>query len=210
MKNKFLKYFVISFAWLMLCSSAVFAASQGPVDLLQSLANRMISELKSHKATLRSNPSLVYSIANRIIVPHADLDAMSQRVLPAKTWEAATPEQRRKFEREFTTVLERTYASALAEYTDETVKFFPLRSGAEGKSYVTVNSQIVRTDGPSIAVNYTLVLRGSQWRLLDITVEGVSMLESFRSQFSDSLSRGDINNLIDEISNHNSNHDGHH
>lgn len=187
----------------------VWAAGEGgPVALLQSIADQMIASLKSHKTSLKTNPSLVYSLATRIIVPHADLNAMSKRVLPPATWNNATPSQRSQFKNEFTTLLVRTYASALAEYTDQTIRFYPVRGGYQGKSSVRVDSQIVRTDGPSIEVSYRLFLRGSQWMLIDMTVEGVSLLESFRSQFADKLAQGDMNNLIRELSQHNTNHSG--
>jgi phospholipid transport system substrate-binding protein len=164
----------------------------------------MISILKSNKTTLKQNPSLVYSLAYKIIVPHADLDEMSKRVLPPQTWNSASAGQRQEFKKEFTNLLVRTYASALAEYKDQTVKFYPVRGGYAGRSTVKVNSQIVRTDGPSISVNYSLVSSGSGWRLYDMTVEGVSMLQSFRSQFSDQLSKGDMASLIRVLKQHNS------
>ncbi len=184
------------------------AASSDPLAMLQSVADQMISSLQRNKTTLRENPSLVYSLATRIIVPHADLDEMSRRVLPPQTWNNATPAQRQQFKREFTTLLVRTYASALAQYKDQTVKFFPVRGGYQGRASVRVNSEIIRTDGPSISVVYSLVSRGGSWRLYDMTVEGVSMLESFRSQFSDQLSRSDMANLIQVLRSHNSGHGG--
>lgn len=203
MRHLYLKRIATLLVGLLIVASSVVFADSSPVTLLQSLADRMISELKSHQASLKSNPSVVYSIANRIVVPHADIDEMAKRVLPAKAWEQATPDQRSKFKREFITVLERTYANALAEYTDETIKFFPVRGGVEGQSSVTVKSQVVRSDGPSISVDYQMIRTGSSWMLLDITVEGVSMLQSFRSQFSDELSRGDMNSVISALSGHN-------
>lgn len=197
--------FILIFSLLWI--PVLFAADGGgPVAMLQSIADQMIAGLKAHKATLKSNPGIVYSLANRYVVPHADLDEMSRRVLPARTWQAATPAQKEQFKRQFTKTLIRTYASAIAEYKDETVKFFPMRGGAGGGS-VRVDSQIIRADGPTISVSYTLINRGG-WRLVDMTVEGVSMLQSFRSQFADKLNNEDIGGLIQDLSSHNSSHGG--
>lgn len=193
-------FLVLIALWL----PSVSFAEDGPVGLLQSIANQMISALQKNKATLKTNPGLVYSLANRIVVPHADLNEMSMRVLPPQTWNSATPAQRAQFQRQFTRILIRTYASALAEYNDQKVQFYPVRGGYQGKSEVTVNSQIVRSDGPSISVSYRLINRGGSWRLFDMTVEGVSMLESFRSQFADKLNREDMATLIKDLSAHNS------
>lgn len=204
------KYFsrLVSVMMVILCMSWLVTAraadASDPVKLLESIADQMIAQLKSHKATLKSNPSLVYSLANRLVVPHADLDEMSRRVLPAKTWSDATPQQKSQFKKEFTMTLERTYGSALADYEDQTIKFFPVRGGSEGKSTVKVDSQINRSDGPSISVSYNLIRVGSQWKLYDMVVEGVSMLQSFRSQFSDKLDHQDMASLIKDLSDHNS------
>jgi phospholipid transport system substrate-binding protein len=197
--------FVVLFASLMLAGMQVASANDSdPVSMLQSLADQMIANLKSNKATLKTNPSLVYSLARKIVVPHADLSEMSKRVLPPQIWNSATASQRSQFENEFTTLLVRTYASALSDYTDQTVEFHPVRGGVVGKSTVRVDSQIVRSDGAPINVNYRLIRQGSVWKLYDMTVEGVSLIESFRSQFADKVSQGsDMAGLIQYISAHN-------
>jgi phospholipid transport system substrate-binding protein len=196
--------FVLSMGWMV---STKAADASDPVRLLQNIADEMIAGLKSHKTTLKSNPAAVYSLANRVVVPHADLDEMSKRVLPAQTWASATSAQRAQFKKEFTVTLERTYGSALAEYTDQTIKFFPVRGGVSGNT-IKVDSQIARTDGPSIGVSYNLIRVGSQWKLYDMVVEGISMLQSFRSQFADKLDHEDMAALIKELSQHNSSNDG--
>jgi len=202
--------FVILFAGLMLAGMQVAAANDDdPVSMLQSLADQMIANLKTNKATLKTNPTLVYSLARKIVVPHADLAEMSKRVLPPQTWNSATESQRSRFENEFTTLLVRTYASALADYTDQTVEFHPVRGGIVGKKTVRVDSQIIRSDGAPINVSYRLIRQGSAWLLYDMTVEGVSLIESFRSQFADKVSQGsDMAGLIQYISNHNAQNGG--
>ncbi|MES2216776.1 MAG: ABC transporter substrate-binding protein [Pseudomonadota bacterium] len=206
LSSKFTKMFVNGllalFAGLLLCAP-VYAAGD-PVAELNGIANRLIDQLKANKTNLHDNPQLVYSLADRIVVPHADIAEMAKRVLPPQTWNSATPAQRSKFEREFTTLLVHTYASALANYNDQTVHFYPVRGGYQGRSTVQVDSKIERADGPSISVNYRMVMRGSEWKLYDMSVEGISMLESFRSQFSDLLSQGNMAELINKLSSHNS------
>ncbi|MHB1947920.1 MAG: MlaC/ttg2D family ABC transporter substrate-binding protein [Gammaproteobacteria bacterium] len=205
------KLFWIPFILILSASIALMpriAAAQDPVAMLNSVANQMIDNLKSHQMSLKSNPGQVYSLANRLVVPHADLDYMSKRVLPPQIWTQATSAQRTDFKREFTTLLVRTYASALADYSDQTVKFYPVRGGVAGKSSVHVSSEIVRSDGPSIPVSYSLIAAGSQWKLYDMTVEGVSMLESFRSQFADKLSQGNMSDLISALKQHNQQNSG--
>ncbi len=179
-----------------------FAATD-PVSELNSIANRLIDKLKAHQATLKSDPSYVYSVAYQVVVPYAAVDEMTRRVLPPQIWNQATASQRSRFQKQFITMLVHTYASALADYSDQTVHFYPVRGGYQGRSNIQVMSNIERSDGPAISVSYRLVQRGSSWRLYDMSVEGVSMLESFRSQFADVLSQGNMDSLIQALQEHN-------
>lgn len=198
--NKFLvSFLILTFTWFT-CVSSSYAGSSDPVSLLQYIANNMISGLKANKATLKTKPQIVYNLAYKYVVPYADLPEMSKRVVPARVWQSASPAERAQFQKEFTRLLIRTYASALASYEDQVVKFYPVRGG--GRT-VQVNSQIQSSRSQPINVSYRLVNSGSGWKLYDMSVEGVSMLDSFRSQFADILSQGNMNSLLNRLSTHN-------
>ena len=203
--RKWLINFFILVNLLFVTTYTAFADSSSPVDMLESIANQMIDGLRANKASLKTNPTFVYSLARKLVVPHADLAEMSKRVLPPSIWNNATSSQQSQFESEFTTLLIRTYASALAEYTNETVKFYPVRGGYQGKTNVSVSSQILRSDGPDVSVSYRLILKGSEWKLYDMTVEGISLISSFRSQFADQVSQGNnMDDIIKHLKQHNS------
>jgi phospholipid transport system substrate-binding protein len=172
-----------------------------PVQLLQYVADNMVNQLKSNQATLKTKPGIVYKLAYEYVVPYADLAEMSKRVLPPQTWNSASADQKKQFEKEFTTLLIRTYASALTSYKDQVVKFYPVRGGYGAT--VQVSSDIVSSQSQPIHVTYRLLKTGGGWRLYDMSVEGVSLIESFRSQFSDILSHGDMGTLLQRMSGHN-------
>jgi phospholipid transport system substrate-binding protein len=199
-KSVYLSLLALVFSGLFFAVPAI--AQPNPVTELNSIADQLINKLKQNKASLKDNPSLVYSLADNIVLPHADIAEMSKRVLSPKVWDNANASQRSQFEKQFSNILVHTYASALANYNDQKIHFYPVRGGYEGKSNVQVNSQIERPDGPSIAVNYRMVYRGSEWKLYDISVEGISMLESFRSQFADELAQGNMDSLIRKLKAH--------
>ena len=170
--------------------------------LAQYIANNMINGLRANKATLKTKPSIVYNLAYKYVVPYASLNEMSKRVLPPRIWNSATDAQRKAFQKSFTTTVIRTYASALTNYQDQTIKFYPVRGGA-GQT-VEVRSQILSSQREPINVTYRLVRSGGGWKLYDMSVEGVSMLGSFRAQFADILSQGNMNTLLSRLSGHNS------
>lgn len=189
--------------WVFLCWFLALSAyaQSGPSAVVQQAADNMIAGLKENHATLKTKPQVVYGLAYKYIVPYADTAAMAKQVLPAATWNKATAAQREKFEQEFTKTLIRTYASALSAYTDQTIKVYPPRS-VEGNT-VEVNSEIVSSESQPIHVSYRLIRNGASWKLLDLSVEGVSMLESFRAQFADILSQGNMNDLLARMAGHN-------
>lgn len=195
-----MKKFIVTFISLLLCS--VVWAISSPVDLLQNTSNQLIAQLRQNQATMRTKPQVVYGIVNQVLLPHVDLVDMSSRALGRNAWIQATPQQRNAFVYQFTTLLVRTYASALAQYTNEKVYFLPLRGGFNG-SRVQVDSNIIRESGPVINVSYRLRRIGEQWKLYDFSVDGISLIQSFRSQFAQELQQGGINGLINELTNHN-------
>lgn len=196
MKVKFSLLFLFMF-----CCSA-FAADSSPSAMLQATTDQVIAALNSNQATLKTNPKVAYRIINTMIVPHFDLTGMARSVIPRDVWMKASAEQKEHFTEQFSHLLSRTYAAALAAYQNETVKYYPPRT--THASRVQINSTIYRKSGPSIAVSYRLVMIGEQWKIYDFAVDGISMLQSYRSQFSDQLSQGaTIDTVIQKLSQHN-------
>jgi len=186
----------------ILIAASAFAAPS-PVIMLDTTAKQVIDGLKQNKVRLSKNPSVVYGIVYRYLIPHVDVYGMSRSVLGRNAWNQATDAQRKAFTKEFVQLVVRTYSGPLTEYTNETIKFLPIRGGYEGKSFVRVDSIIVRPSANNVPLNYSLVLIGNEWKIYDMSVEGVSLLQSFRSQFAQELSQGNMDQLIANLKKHN-------
>lgn len=193
------KNFILS---LLLLAVTIFAA-QSPVATLNATANQMIGSLKQNRDRIKHDPTVVENLARQILLPHVDINIMARLALGRDGWNNATVAEREQFIKEFTIVLIRTYASAFAAYRDEEVKFYPIRGGIHDQTRVQVESVIIQKGGPSIPVNYRLLLRGDQWKVYDINVDGVSMVQSFRSQFTSELSQGGMVGLLNAMQKHN-------
>ena len=124
---------------------------------------------------------------------------MSRSVIRPNVWRQASSGQRSRFTRAFTRLVTRTYSGALSEYTNETVKFHPIRGGYQGKRRLTVHSTIQRKGARNIDISYRVYNRGGRWKIYDMSVAGVSILQSYRSQFSSQLSRGSFEKLIAKL-----------
>lgn len=186
-----LKYFLIS---CLLCISMNISAAPSPVVMLQNVSDQMLSTLSQIKDR---NDQALYSLVKRILLPHIDLNQMSVLVV-GKYWASATPAQRSQFQNEFTQFVTRTYSSALSSYSNQKVRFFPIRGGVSGNR-VQVNSAIDQRNGDSVSVSYRLSLNGDVWKVYDFSVEGVSIVENYRSQFADVLRKDGVGGLIQRL-----------
>lgn len=189
---------------LLCCFSFVALAANDPVAMLQQTSSQMISALKQNKATLKSNPGVVEGLARQIILPQVDIAAMSQLALGRNAWQQASASQRQAFMTQFTTMMIRTYSSALAAYSNQSVQFMPVRGGTANLTRVQVNSQVIQPGGPSIPMSYRLINRGNNWKVYDLSVDGISLVQSFRTQFANEISKGGMDGLLAVMAQHNS------
>lgn len=183
---------------LMAVVSQVAWAQSSPVPMLENSATQIIATLKANKSNLKRDHKIIYSAVQRYLLPNVDVNGMSRSVLGRQAWNKASPAERQEFTSAFTQLVIRTYASPLAEYTDETVKFLPLRGDANGH-FVRVNSLIIRSSGQRIPLSYSLVSKSNGWKIYDLSVEGVSLLQSFRSQFGQILQNSSMQELISQM-----------
>lgn len=191
---------IIKIALLLLVAvlSQVTWAQSSPVPMLENSAAQIIATLKANKPSLKRDHKIIYSAVERYLLPNVDVNGMSRSVLGRQAWNKASPAERQEFTSAFTQLVIRTYASPLAEYTDETVKFLPLRGDANGH-FVRVNSIIMRSSGQRIPLSYSLVSKSNGWKIYDLSVEGVSLLQSFRSQFGQILQNSSMQELISQM-----------
>jgi phospholipid transport system substrate-binding protein len=178
--------------------SPIIIAQNSPVPMLEQTANSIIAALRDNKASLKSNPNIIYKAVEAHLLPIVDVAGMSRSVLGRQAWNKATAAQRAQFSKAFTRLVIRTYSSPLAQYSDESVQFLPIR-GSLNSRFLRVNSIIVRAEGQNISLSYSLVNKNGQWKVYDLSVEGVSLLQSFRSQFAAALQNSSMDDVIKEM-----------
>jgi phospholipid transport system substrate-binding protein len=183
----------VFFSCILVCSTLASAASS-PVVMLQNVSDQLLSALSQME---NRNDQALYGLVKRVLLPHVDLNGMSELVV-GKYWAGAPAAQHAQFEEEFTHFITRTYSNALASYQNEKVRFFPIRGGVSSNR-VQVNSAIDQRGGQSVAVSYRLVVSGGQWKVYDFSVEGVSIVENYRSQFADVLRTDGLAGLIQRL-----------
>lgn len=196
----FLKKLIKNAIFIMLLFFCSFAsASTSPLISLQDIANKMISELQQHQSQLKNNPQLINQIVNQQLIPHIDVDRMAGSVIGRHYWQTATLTQRKLFIREFEKMVVSTYSMALSFYDEDQIKFRPLQSRVANQKEVNVESVVLRRNGQRIPISYNLVNNGRQWKVYDFSIEGISLVQSYRSQFSGILAQGGLAALLKRL-----------
>jgi phospholipid transport system substrate-binding protein len=131
----------------------------------------------------------IREIINRVF----DYDELSRRTL-GKDWKAFTPAQQKEFSSLFGSLLEKTYADRVLAYTSEKIEFGAENTLREGQ--VEVKSNIITADGRQIPLDYRLIKKGADWRVYDVVIEGISLVQNYRSQFRDILSKQSPTELL--------------
>ncbi|OGT53465.1 MAG: hypothetical protein A3E84_03005 [Gammaproteobacteria bacterium RIFCSPHIGHO2_12_FULL_42_13] len=196
-----IKYTIISFFLSMIFVTACFAEAASPVAQLQRVADNMISQLEKNKSRL-DDLDVVRRIVKAAFLPNVDLNRMAASVV-GKQWQTTSAAQRAQFKKEFSDYVITTYAAALSSYDSDQVKFKPLRGGYENSTTAQVQSVIIRKSGQRINVTYFVTRVGSQWKVYDFSIEGVSMMQSYHAQFADILTNGGMTLLLQRLHAHN-------
>ena len=173
-----------------------YSASSSPVEMLQNTVANITKDLDSKKGHL--TPKIVSITIEKYLLLKVDVAGMSRSVVGRAAWLKATPSERAEFTRLFTDLVVRTYSNPLSEYKDEKINFLPFRGDANAK-FVRVKSIVLRSNGGRIPLDYSLVRLGQDWKIYDISVEGVSLLQSFRTQFSSLLQSSSLAQVIDKM-----------
>jgi phospholipid transport system substrate-binding protein len=170
----------------LLPSVALAASEANPPDadpehVVRDVSKRLFAALDANRVAIRTNPEAVYPLVDQILLPHFDTEYAAQLIL-AQHWRTATPEQRKRFVDAFYHALLRTYGSALAGATADQLKLLPLR-GDPGVTQVTVRTEVTRSSGAAVPVDYRLHKTPDGWKAFDVIIEGISYVRNYRTDF---------------------------
>lgn len=188
--------------WLCLFWGIALAADPAPLALVKRVSTQTLNELQKYPGKQRTRQR-IHSIINRIVVPHFTLPDIARSVVGRNYWYQATQSTRSQFIKAFTSYVIDMYSGALTAYSKETLSFKPLRDFSPSQSRVQIYSIVNRPGASSVNLNYRLVQQGGTWKIYDFSVDGVSMVQSYRAQFANSLSQGGLTGLTKELQSRN-------
>jgi phospholipid transport system substrate-binding protein len=188
-------------AWAMLsCTAATTATAadalaEGPPDtMILTLSNQVLDTIRGDKAIKAGDFERLQKLVNERILPWVDMDKMT-RLTVGRPWRTATPEQRSALIDQFRILLMRTYSGALAKVSDEKVRLRPARA-QESAADVVVHTQIVSTQGDPIELDYRMEKTDAGWKIYDLNILGIWLVENYKNEFLQPLSQGGVDNLV--------------
>ena len=193
------KWSVIFLSLVLGLFSFRVTANEDPIAMLQNVTQRTMDELSAHRNEIQRNPNKVYALVDHIILPHVDFSEMARWVVGRNAWMLADAGTRMDFVHEFKTLVVRSYARSLLEYTNQQIEFLPMREPVGSQKRIQVQSLIKERGKSPIHMNYNLLHEGNRWMVYDIIIEGVSLMQGYRAQFAEDIRSGGITLVIEKM-----------
>jgi phospholipid transport system substrate-binding protein len=175
-------------------------AQVAPDALIKQISTEVIETAKNDKAIQAGDVNRIITLVDSKVMPSVNFEVMTRSAVGPQ-WRSATPEQREKLQAEFKTLLVRVYSGALTQIKDQTVEITRTQP-VQGSTQVVVQSE-VRGKGEPIKLDYRFDKFGEAWKIIDVNVGGIWLVQSYRSQFGQVLSSGGIDGLITRLTDQN-------
>jgi phospholipid transport system substrate-binding protein len=183
--------------------SPAHAADEAPDALIKRLSVDVLDTIKADKTLRAGDTSKIVALVDSRIMPNVNFQRMTASAV-GPGWRQASPEQQKRLQEEFKTLLVRTYAGALAQVSDQSIAMKPLRAAPEDKE-VVVRTEI-KGKGDPIQLDYRLEKTpgvGAGWKIYNLNVLGVWLVETYRSQFAQQINAKGVDGLIDALAEQN-------
>jgi len=169
------------------------AADEAPDALIKRTSNEVLDVIKSDKAIQSGDIGKIIALVDGKVMPHVNFTRMTASTV-GRNWRQATPEQQKRLQEEFKILLVRTYSGALSQVKDQTVNVKPLRA-APTDTEVVVRTEVIGRSEP-IQLDYRMEKTPGGWKIYDLNVLGIWMVETYRTQFAQEISTKGVDGLI--------------
>ena len=201
MKHRLAVLFAI-ILYLFVPSGAVSESVPSDAEaVVRQHTNRVYRVLLEQCEAIQEQPARLYTLVDGLLLPHADLQKMSQWVL-GRYWRDVDAVERREFEQQFWQLLVRTYATAIQMVTPENIHYLPTRDTGRADRAL-VRTEIRQPGEAVIAIDYPMYRKQERWLVYDVVIDGVSLITNYRSQFTAAIRRQGIDGLIASLADKN-------
>ena len=168
-----------------------------PDVLVKQVTLEVVDLIAKDREIRGGNRAKLIGLINDKVIPHFNFTSMAALAM-GQSWNKATPEQKKRVTEEFKTLLVRTYASALASYSDQKFDFRPLRAKPSDTD-VTVNVRVLQSGTQPVPIDYSMEKTASGWKVYDVVVGGVSLVANYRTEFNNLVRESGVEGLIKNL-----------
>jgi len=165
-----------------------------PDALAKSVTDEVLTVIRADKDIQSGNQKKVLELVETKVLPHFSFPRMTQLAM-GKNWRDANADQQKRLVGEFRALLVRTYTTAFTQYKNQVVEYKPVRMAA-GDTEVVVQSQIKQNSGPPVAVDYNMEKTDAGWKVYNMKIEGISLVENYRNTFNTEVQKHGVDGLI--------------
>jgi phospholipid transport system substrate-binding protein len=186
------------------CLAAAPARAQGvpaPDALAKSVTDEVLAVLRADKEIESGNLGKVVDLVDKKVLPHFDFTRMTQLAV-GRHWQQASPEQQKQLVGEFRALLVQTYAATFAAYRDQKIEYRPLRM-EPADTDVVVKSLIHQSGGKPVTVDYKMRKTDAGWKVYDVVVGDLSLVQSYRGTFNTEVQKGGVEGLVKALADKN-------
>jgi phospholipid transport system substrate-binding protein len=177
--------------------AAAFAQDMAPDVLVRNVTLEVVDLIAKDKDIKGGSRAKLIGVIEAKVLPHFNFTAMTALAM-GRNWGKASPEQKRQLTEEFRTLLVRTYASALAAYSEQKFDFRPLRAKATDTD-VTVNVRVLQSGAQPVTLDYSMEKTANGWKVYDVMVGGVSLVANYRTEFGNTVRASGVDGLIRDL-----------
>jgi len=200
-------------AWVMLCSGTAFAAhatdtaapantatqtSTDPVSFIKETTEQMIAELNAQHTQISKNPALILAIVKRLVMPRIARKTIARRVM-GRIWRNTDKTKRARFVKEFSIYLNRYYSKVFLAYNHQTIVYKP-KAQMLGTKYAVVTTRLLRPGKATVTIQYKLKSGKKGWKVVDIVIEGISLVINNQRQYAGQIAREGLDAVIAKLS----------
>ncbi|CAN5396332.1 ABC transporter substrate-binding protein [soil metagenome] len=191
----------LAVAVLALSSSLSFAQSptEAPDEMVKRISTDVLTTIQGDQKLQSGDTGALQQLIDSKILPYVNFERMTSSAV-GRSWPQATPDQRSQLIAGFKRLLIKTYSGAMTSAGDAKLQFRPLRAAADANE-VVVRSQVMQSAGDPIQLDYRVAKEPAGWKIYDVNVVGVWLVENYRTQFQQQISSGGIDSLITTLNN---------
>jgi phospholipid transport system substrate-binding protein len=169
----------------------------GPQQLIEKVSQDLLHEIDASRAALTKDPAKLRALVDKVLLPNFDAE-YSARLVLGKYWRTATDQQRQRFINAFIQSMMRKYGNALLEFTADRLTILPFK-GDPAATSATVRTEVKRDNGTPVPVNYSMHSTPQGWKAWDVTIEGISYVKNFRTDFGSEIEAKGLDAVIQRL-----------